>query len=66
MDHIFTSSRAHSSHSSTHNQHTCASQISEPKIADIMCIAMIVICASVTSTLPKRNVPETYVCQWAQ
>lgn len=38
----------------------------EPNTAEMVWITMMVTCASVTSMRPKRSVPDTYVCQWAQ
>lgn len=43
--------------------HTFVIQIPGPNIADIMWMSIIIHCASVTSILPNRNVPDTYDCQ---
>lgn len=48
---------------SKNNSFTFVDHIDEPNIADTMCIIIIAIWASVTSTLPNLRVPETYVCQ---
>lgn len=45
---------------------TLVDQTSGPKTAEIANINIIVTWASVTSTLPNLNVPDTYVCQCAQ
>lgn len=43
--------------------HTLTVQMPGPNAADIKWITMIILWASVTSTLPNRSVPDTYDCQ---